>query len=119
MIICEKLARLLVKGMYFAKVNFRKLFNYMSCFQASKITTKYNIVNGKFHLNKTTKVLYKGLLCKQSIKKSRIRETKNLSTDAESRTDTILERLCDLSKKRKKKKKMGGLTRPFRDTPLF
>ena len=29
--------------------------------------------------------------------KSRIRETKNLSTDADSRTDTILERLSDLS----------------------
>ena len=32
-------------------------------------------------------------------KKSRIRETKNLSTDADSRTDTVLERLRDLSKK--------------------
>ena len=32
-------------------------------------------------------------------KKSRIRETKNLSTDADRRTDTILERLRDLSKK--------------------
>ena len=30
-------------------------------------------------------------------KKSRIRETKNLSTDADSRTDTILERMRDLS----------------------
>ena len=30
-------------------------------------------------------------------KKSRIRETKNLSTDADSRTDTVLERLRDLS----------------------
>ena len=30
------------------------------------------------------------------IKKSRIRETKNLSTDADSRTDTVLERLRDL-----------------------
>ena len=29
--------------------------------------------------------------------KSRIRETKNLSPDADSRTDTILERLRDLS----------------------
>ena len=36
-------------------------------------------------------------------KKSRIRETKNLSTDADSRTDTILERLHDLLKKNKKK----------------
>ena len=35
-------------------------------------------------------------------KKSRIRETKNLSTDADSRTDTILERLHDLSKKNTK-----------------
>ena len=30
--------------------------------------------------------------------KSRIRETKNLSTNADSRTDTILERLSDLSR---------------------
>ena len=30
-------------------------------------------------------------------KKSRIRETKNLSTDADRRTDTILEKLRDLS----------------------
>ena len=37
-------------------------------------------------------------------KKSRIRETSNLSTDADRRTDTILERLRDLSKKKKKKK---------------
>ena len=34
------------------------------------------------------------------IKKSRIRETKNLSTDADSRTDTILQRLRDLSIKK-------------------
>ena len=38
-------------------------------------------------------------------KKFRIRETKNLSTDADSRTDTILERLHDLSRKKNKKKK--------------
>ena len=31
------------------------------------------------------------------VKKSRIRETKNISTDADSRTDTIFERLHDLS----------------------
>ena len=37
-------------------------------------------------------------------KKSRIRETKNLSTDADSRTDTISEGLRDLSQKKKKKK---------------
>ena len=63
-------------------------------------------------------------------KKSRLRETLNLSTDADSRTDTILERLHDLSQKksrtrdtptlstdaysrtdlsRKKEKKWGGL----------
>ena len=34
------------------------------------------------------------------IKKSCIRETSNLSTDADRRTDTILERLRDLSKKK-------------------
>ena len=31
------------------------------------------------------------------LKKSCIQETKNLSTDADSTTDTILERLCDLT----------------------
>ena len=36
----------------------------------------------------------------QQNKKFRIRETKNLSTKADSRTDTILERLRDLSKKK-------------------
>ena len=39
-----------------------------------------------------------------SIKKSRIRETLNLSTDADRRTDTILKRLRDLSFKQIKKK---------------
>ena len=34
------------------------------------------------------------------MKKSRIRETSNLLTDADRRTDTILERLSDLSKKK-------------------
>ena len=32
-----------------------------------------------------------------NVKKSRIQETKNLSTDADSMTDTILERFRDLS----------------------
>ena len=41
--------------------------------------------------------------------KIRITESKNLSTDADSRTDTILERLHDLSAKKEKKKK-GGAT---------
>ena len=44
------------------------------------------------------------LVHKDQIKKSRIRETSNLSTDADRRTDTILERLRDLSKKKKSKK---------------
>ena len=39
------------------------------------------------------------------MKKSCIRETSNLSTDADRRTDTILERLRDLSKRRRKKEK--------------
>ena len=37
---------------------------------------------------------------KPILQKSRIRETKNLSTDADSRTDTILEKLHDLSLKK-------------------
>ena len=41
---------------------------------------------------------------KKGEKKSRIRETSNLSTDADRRTDTILKRLRDLSKKKNKKK---------------
>ena len=36
------------------------------------------------------------------LKKSRIWETKNLSTDADSRTDTIFKRLQDLSLKKLK-----------------
>ena len=42
-----------------------------------------------------------------ALKKSRIWETPTLSTDADSRTKTILERLHDLSAK--KKKKVGWL----------
>ena len=38
--------------------------------------------------------------------KSRIRETKNLTTNAYSRTDTILERLRDLSHTKKLKTKL-------------
>ena len=38
--------------------------------------------------------------------KSRIRETSNLSTDADRRTDTILKRLRDLSQKKKFKTKI-------------
>ena len=41
----------------------------------------------------------------------KIRETSNLSTDADCRTDTILESLRDLTRK-KKNKKIGRLTRP-------
>ena len=51
-----------------------------------------------------------GVKTNLNIKKSRIRETSNLSTDADCRTDTILESLRDLS--RKKRKKMGRLTCP-------
>ena len=40
-------------------------------------------------------------------KKSRIRETSNLSTDADCRTDTILESLRNLSRE-KREKKWGG-----------
>ena len=46
-----------------------------------------------------------GIADMQKLKlKSRIRETKNLSSDAVSRTDTILKRLRDLSKKKIKEK---------------
>ena len=37
------------------------------------------------------------------VKKSRIRETKNLSTDADSRTYAILESLQDLTAKKREK----------------
>ena len=44
---------------------------------------------------------YSSKLTKSVInKKSRIRETLNISTDADRRTDTILKRLHDLSKKK-------------------
>ena len=41
------------------------------------------------------------IYCENTGEKSRIRETKNFLTDADRRTDTILERLRDLSKKLK------------------
>ena len=41
-------------------------------------------------------------LRKSYYEKSRIRETSNLSTDADRRTDTILERLRDLSEEEEK-----------------
>ena len=44
----------------------------------------------------------KSLILKKGIKKSRIRETPTLSTDADSRTNTNWKRLRDLSKKIKK-----------------
>ena len=47
------------------------------------------------------------LALKSELKKSRIRETSNLSTDADCRTDTILESLRDLSRRRRRKK-LGG-----------
>ena len=43
-----------------------------------------------------------------ALEKSPILETKNLSNDEDSRTDTILERLCNLLRQKKKKKNMGG-----------
>ena len=49
--------------------------------------------------------------------KSRIRETSNLSTDADRRTDTILERLRDLSLKKIKKIYIINLKR-LRDLSL-
>ena len=45
------------------------------------------------------------ILVKIILKKSLIRETSNLLTDAVSRTDTILERLRDLSEEKKNNKK--------------
>ena len=58
---------------------------------------KRNLLIGIFLLQQ----IIKDQLNKKKKKKSRIRETKNLSTDADRRTDTILERLRDLSKKNK------------------
>ena len=50
-------------------------------------------------------------------KKSRIWETSNLLTDADHRTDTMLERLRDLSKKISKK--WGGWRVHFGTSPVF
>ena len=54
---------------------------------------------------RTRLAFQKSVLERFGEKKSRIRETSNLSTDADRRTDTILERLRDLSLKKKKSKK--------------
>ena len=42
-------------------------------------------------------------ICTKPYRKSCIWETKNLWTDADSRTETTLKRLCDLKKEEKKK----------------
>ena len=55
--------------------------------------------------DKQNKSLQQWLGGTNNVEKSRIRETKNLSTDADCRTDTILERLHDLSFKKKEREK--------------
>ena len=57
----------------------------------------------------TRAMLHRKLISSQGrycLKSSRIRETKNLSTDADSRTGTNLKRLRDLSLTKKKIKKI-------------
>ena len=64
------------------------------------INCRYYPVIGKYwHIAH----IYVKFMVTSILKKSRIWETKNLSTDADSRTDTILERLRDLSLKKNKK----------------
>ena len=48
-----------------------------------------------------------------------MRETSNLSTDADYRTDTILESLRDLSKRKKKKEKNGAVDASTHPTLVF
>ena len=48
-----------------------------------------------------TEIYYRNQNYKKERKKFRIRETKNLLTDVDSRTDKMLERLQDLSFKKK------------------
>ena len=55
-------------------------------------TTKFMLLNKMLPME----VIKSGSQIK-CLKKTRIRETKNLLTDADSRTDTIFERLHDLS----------------------
>ena len=81
------------------------------------------ISRGLHRLNYNTIVFFKGLSKQTPISvcifysnlsekfaeinknKSRIRETKNLLTDADIRTDKVLERLIDLSSKKREKYK--------------
>ena len=49
-------------------------------------------------------LLYNSFFVENNRKKSRIRETPTLSLVADSRTDTNLKRLCDLSQEKKEKK---------------
>ena len=68
----------------------------LSNFLLSKNILKFNNIKIKGQNNWREKNLNRD-------KKSRIRETKNLSTNADSRTDKILERLSELSLKKIKK----------------
>ena len=66
--------------------------------QISKDNTK-SALKGKnvINVNKISEILTKAVKVRLITKKSRIRETPTLSTDADSRTDTNLKKLRDLS----------------------
>ena len=69
--------------------------------QTSQINLVFRGLNRDILSCKTCQFICSGHKSDASTKKSRIRETKNLSTDADSRNNTVLERLRDLSKKKK------------------
>ena len=73
--------------------------------QISKDNTK-SALKGKnvITVNKISEILTKAVKVRLITKKSRIRETPTLSTNADSRTDTNLKKLRDLSLKKSKKK---------------
>ena len=71
------------------------------CVEVTTLTTRTLTITLTTH-----KIHYSSITTQKFSKKSRIRETSNLSTDADRRTDTILESLRDLSKKERKKR--GG-----------
>ena len=78
---------------------FRKYIKKINNNNDNNNNNNNNILNGQLISEYITQPIFFFTISKQ---KSRMRETKNLSTYADSRTDTILERLRDLSKKNRK-----------------
>ena len=80
--------------------------NFKCPYCSPELISQDNVIKDMENKHSMFIILYNFIFSKGSHqKKSRIRETSNLSTDADRRTDTILERLRDLSQQKRRKKK--------------